>query len=134
MLNKFISKSPLGATLTAATLLLTISPNARRMTRKAAVKGIGAVLSLSEKVKEMADAARFQLASMVEEAKNPDGHVKAQIHSDIEPEETIAVNQNQNLSSLNVLNDGFLKQQIVEMNNHPQQHDRFHSFIDSCLD
>lgn len=113
MLNKFISKSPLGATLAAASLLLTVSPNARRITRNAAVKGIGSILSLTDKIKEMTSTIRFQLSSMVEEAKNPQEHEKVNFNSEIEPDKPFV--ENQNLSSMNVLNDEFLKKQIDQL-------------------
>ena len=70
MFKKFFSLSnPLGLALTAATLILSLSPEARRGTRKLLVKGTAAVLSIGDQVKELSGGARKQLGSFVNEAK-----------------------------------------------------------------
>ena len=70
MFKKFFSLSnPLGLAITAATLILSLSPEARRGTRKLLVKGAAAVLSIGDQVKELSGGARKQLGSFVNEAK-----------------------------------------------------------------
>ena len=70
MFKKFFSLSnPLGLAITAATLILSLSPEARRGTRKLLGKGAAAVLSIGDQVKELSGGARKQLGVVVNEAK-----------------------------------------------------------------
>lgn len=48
---KFIKKSPLGFILTATTIVLVVSPEAREEARKAIVKGTAAILNFVDQVK-----------------------------------------------------------------------------------
>jgi hypothetical protein len=76
MLKKLFSLSnPLGLALTAATLILTISPEARRGTRKLLVKGTATVLSLGDQFKGITTGARKQLGTFMEEAKAEKEHL-----------------------------------------------------------
>ncbi|KIL41263.1 hypothetical protein SD70_08420 [Gordoniibacillus kamchatkensis] len=61
-------KSPIGAGLAAAALLLALSPEARKTARKWAVKAAEAALDLSEQAKEATANTRKQLQAIVEEA------------------------------------------------------------------
>lgn len=70
MFKKFFSLSnPLGLVITAATLVLSFSPEARRGTRRLLVRGTAAVFSIGDQVKELSSGARKQLGSFVNEAK-----------------------------------------------------------------
>ncbi|WP_018131180.1 hypothetical protein [Effusibacillus pohliae] len=62
-------RSPLGLTLTAATVILALSPEARQAARKLAVKGTVALLDLMDQVRSTATGAREQLSSLVEEMR-----------------------------------------------------------------
>lgn len=62
-------KSPLGMTLTAASAILLLSPEARKMTRKLAVKGTAAVLGIVDQVKDASSGMRKQLNSVIDEAR-----------------------------------------------------------------
>jgi hypothetical protein len=76
MLKKLFSLSnPLGLVLTAATLILTISPEARRGTRKLLVKGTASMLSLGDQFKGMTTGARKQLGTFIDEAKAEKEHL-----------------------------------------------------------
>ncbi|PAQ14052.1 hypothetical protein CD798_12260 [Bacillaceae bacterium SAOS 7] len=55
--------------ISAAALILAVSPEARRGTRKVLVKGTGAVLSLTDSVKTLALGSREQFGKFLEEAK-----------------------------------------------------------------
>ncbi|WP_338752288.1 hypothetical protein [Bacillus sp. FJAT-52991] len=55
--------------ISAAALILVVSPEARSGTRKMLVKGTGAVLSLSDSVKTLALGSREQFGKFLEEAK-----------------------------------------------------------------
>lgn len=70
-MKKFFSLSnPLGIVFTAATLILTVSPEARRGTKKLLVKGVGSALALGDQIKHLTTGARLQLSSFMEEAKH----------------------------------------------------------------
>ncbi|MBP0725326.1 hypothetical protein J5Y03_08995 [Bacillus sp. RG28] len=70
MLKKLFSFSnPVGLILTTATIILTLSPEARRGTRKLLVKGAGAALALGDQMKGLTTQARLQLDSVMNEAK-----------------------------------------------------------------
>ncbi|MGC5326060.1 hypothetical protein [Brevibacillus sp. SYSU BS000544] len=72
MLNRLIPKSPLGIALTAASVLFAVSPEARKLTRRAAVKGIAGVLSLVDQLKEMTSSTTEQINGLIVEAKGMD--------------------------------------------------------------
>ncbi|WP_139488641.1 hypothetical protein [Brevibacillus dissolubilis] len=69
MLQKFLPRTPLGIAVTAATVLLSVSPEARKLTRRAAVKGVAALLSVADQVKGMASTATGQMRELVDEAR-----------------------------------------------------------------
>jgi hypothetical protein len=69
-MKKFLLSNPLGIAITAATLILTVSPEARRGTKKLLVKGVGSALALGEQIKHLSTGARLQLSSFMEEAKH----------------------------------------------------------------
>lgn len=66
---KRLFNNPVGLILTSATLLLVLSPEARRGTRKLLVKGAGTVLALGTQMKEATTGAVKQIGSIVEDAK-----------------------------------------------------------------
>ena len=61
--------NPLGIAITAAALVLTISPEARNGTRKLLVKGTAALLSVGDQVKHLSIGARKEMRHLVEDAK-----------------------------------------------------------------
>lgn len=65
----FSFSNPLGIALTATAVILTLSPEARKGTRKVLVKGAAALLSVGDQVKELTVGARKQIGTIVEEAK-----------------------------------------------------------------
>lgn len=71
MFKRLLSFSnPLGLAFTAAALLLLIlSPEARKSTRRMLVKGAGALLSVGDQVKELTIGARKELGTIVQEEK-----------------------------------------------------------------
>jgi hypothetical protein len=70
MLKKLFSFSnPVGLAIASATLILALSPEARRGTRKLLVKGAGAALALGDQMKGMTSGMRLQLGSFMEEAR-----------------------------------------------------------------
>lgn len=70
MLKRIFSLSnPLGIAVTAAALILTFSPEARKGTRKMLVKGAAALLSVGDQVKVLTVGARKELGHIVEEAR-----------------------------------------------------------------
>jgi hypothetical protein len=73
MLNKLLPRTPLGIALTAASVILAVSPEARKMTRRAAVKGISALLSAVDQIKAVASSAQNQFSGILEEGKGTDG-------------------------------------------------------------
>ncbi|MGM0878872.1 MAG: hypothetical protein ACQEWV_30445 [Bacillota bacterium] len=66
----FLLSNPLGIVITAATLILTVSPEARRGTKRLLVKGVGSTLALGDQIKHLTTGARLQLSSLMEEAKH----------------------------------------------------------------
>lgn len=119
MLKKLLPKTPLGIALTAATVLLTVSPEARKFTRKMAVKGIGAVLGIADGIKDVTAGTREQISSLVSEAKLM-GEMN-QAEKDIEPairfDEAIIPEpffeaDPSNPLPFNVMNDSVLKKQL----------------------
>jgi ABC-type transporter MlaC component len=68
MIKKLIG-NPVGLAITSVTLLLALSPEARRGTRKLLVKGAGAVLALGDQMKSLTSGVRKQIGSIMEEAK-----------------------------------------------------------------
>ncbi|MFC3884033.1 hypothetical protein ACFOU2_11245 [Bacillus songklensis] len=70
MLKKLFSFSnPVGLVITSATLILALSPEARRGTKKLLVKGAGAALALGDQMKGLTSGMRMQLGSFMEDAK-----------------------------------------------------------------
>jgi hypothetical protein len=70
MLKKFFSfNNPVGLVLSSAVLILTVSPQARKGTRKLLVKGTGAVLALGDQMKGLTIGVQKQLGSFMEKAK-----------------------------------------------------------------
>ncbi|PLR78733.1 hypothetical protein CU633_04070 [Bacillus sp. V3-13] len=65
----FSLNNPLGIALTAAAIILSLSPEARRGTRKALVKGAAALLSVGDQVKMLTLGARKELGTIVADAK-----------------------------------------------------------------
>ncbi|MDD1515354.1 hypothetical protein [Priestia megaterium] len=76
MLKKLFSFSnPVGLVITSATLILALSPEARRGTKKILVKGAGAALMLGDQMKGLTSGMRLQLGSFMEEAKAEREHM-----------------------------------------------------------
>jgi hypothetical protein len=76
MLKKLFSLSnPVGLAITSATLILALSPEARRGTKKLLVKGAGAALALGDQMKGMTSGMRLQLGSFMEEARIEKEHM-----------------------------------------------------------
>jgi hypothetical protein len=70
MFKRFFSLSnPVGMVITAAAIILSVSPEARKGTRKVLVKGVAALLSVGDQVKQLTIGARKELGTFVEEAK-----------------------------------------------------------------
>ncbi|MFC6602757.1 hypothetical protein ACFQDF_16655 [Ectobacillus funiculus] len=70
MLKKFFSFSnPVGLIVSSAVLILTVSPEARKGTKKLLVKGAGAALALGDQMKGLTTGIQQQLGTFVEEAK-----------------------------------------------------------------
>lgn len=70
MFKKLFSFSnPIGLIVSSAVLILTVSPKARKGTRKLLVKGAGAALALGGQVKGLTTGVQKQLGSFLEEAK-----------------------------------------------------------------
>ncbi|WP_081415184.1 hypothetical protein [Ectobacillus panaciterrae] len=70
MFKKFFSFSnPVGLIVSSAVLILTVSPEARKGTRKLLVKGAGAALALGDQMKGLTTGVQKQLGTFVEEAK-----------------------------------------------------------------
>lgn len=65
----FSFSNPVGMVLTAAAIILSVSPEARKGTRKVLVKGAAALLSVGDQVKHLTIGARKELGTFVEEAK-----------------------------------------------------------------
>lgn len=65
----FSLSNPLGIAFTTAALILTLSPEARKGTRKMLVKGAAALLSVGDQVKVLTIGARKEITHLVEEAK-----------------------------------------------------------------
>ncbi|MFC3884025.1 hypothetical protein ACFOU2_11205 [Bacillus songklensis] len=70
MFKKLFSlNNPMGLVIASATIVLALSPGARKGTRRLLVKGAGAVLALGDQVKDLTTGVRKQLGTIVEEAK-----------------------------------------------------------------
>lgn len=69
MNSKFIPRTPLGIVLTAASVILAVSPTARQHTRKAVVKGLAATLGVIDQLQGTVSTAKKQLDTMLREAK-----------------------------------------------------------------
>lgn len=122
MLNKLLPKTPLGIALTAAAVLLTVSPEARKVTRKIAVKGVSTVLDLADGLKNATAGARAQLSGIVSEAKMTGGMSLSKnaeepaINFDTEIEPEPFLGSDSNPIPFNVLNDSALKKQMLDSN------------------
>lgn len=76
MLKKLFSFSnPVGLVITSATLILALSPEARRGTRRLLIKGAGAALAIGDQMKGLTSGMRLQLGSIMEEAKVEKEHM-----------------------------------------------------------
>ncbi len=121
MLNKILPKTPLGIALTAAAVLLTVSPEARKFTRKVAVKGIGAVLGIADGIRDATAGTREQLTGLVAEAKmmgglnqiEKDEEPSLRFDAEIEPEHFLDADQSSPIP-FNVMNDTVLNKRIIE--------------------
>ncbi|TYR80256.1 hypothetical protein FZC66_14100 [Priestia megaterium] len=69
MLKKLFSFNNPISWISAAALILALSPEARKGTRKLLVKGTGAVLSLGDSVKTFALGSREEVGKFLEDAK-----------------------------------------------------------------
>jgi hypothetical protein len=119
LLNKLLPKSPLGVFLTAAAVAFTISPEARKMTRRMAVKGLAGVLSVVDQLKASSSALQGQWKELLAEAKQSDfeqhPHVEQSSMDDTDREPVPVGAEKKELSpAFNVLDDGYLKKQYVE--------------------
>ena len=65
----FSFSNPVGMVFAAAAIILSVSPEARKGTRKVLVKGAAALLSVGDQVKHLTIGARKELGTFVEEAK-----------------------------------------------------------------
>lgn len=65
----FSLSNPLGIAISAAAIILTLSPEARKGTRKVLVKGAAALLSVGDQVKGLTVGARKELGTIVKEAQ-----------------------------------------------------------------
>ena len=65
----FSLNNPLGIAFTAAALILSLSPEARKGTRKVLVKGAAALLSVGDQVKHLTVGARKEIGHIVEDAR-----------------------------------------------------------------
>lgn len=118
MINKLLPRSPLGIALTAVTVILAISPEARKMTRRAAVKGISAVLSTVDQLKAATSSAQHQLNGLAEEARGTQKALDSErlsFHADIDPSPMDIHEKNPSLQlAYNVMNDDYLKRNVNE--------------------
>lgn len=70
MLKKlFPFNNPVGFVLTTATIILALSPEARKGTRKLLIKGAGAALALGDQMKGLTTDVRRQIGSVMNEAR-----------------------------------------------------------------
>lgn len=113
MLNKLLPKTPLGLAVTAATVLLSVSPEARQFTRKLAVKGIGAVLGAADGIRELTAGARAQVAGLVADARSEEQKDVSALtfDMDLEPEPFFESVQDQPLP-FNVMSDQSIQEKI----------------------
>jgi hypothetical protein len=65
----FSLRNPLGIAISAAAIILTLSPEARKGTRKVLVKGAAALLSVGDQVRGLTVGARKELGTIVKEAQ-----------------------------------------------------------------
>lgn len=63
-------KSPIGLALGAAALILAVSPEARKATRKLAVKATAGLLVIGDKVQAAASGAKEQWEELVKESRS----------------------------------------------------------------
>ncbi|WCK54718.1 hypothetical protein PP175_01370 [Aneurinibacillus sp. Ricciae_BoGa-3] len=118
MFNKLLPKSPWGIALTTAAVVLYASPETRKAVRKAAVKGLSAIMALTEQIKESASSMRNEVAETAREEKEVDrtDHTRGIMASpltyntNIAPEDFL-----KRTEPLNVINDEFLKKQAIRI-------------------
>ncbi|MGM0878875.1 MAG: hypothetical protein ACQEWV_30470 [Bacillota bacterium] len=138
--NFFSLSNPAGIVITSASLLLVLSPKARKGTRKLLVKGVGAALALGDQVKGLTTGVRKQLGAMINEAKVDNERmkitdlseaIKEGVEEGIEKTKQADEKAKQTFSYLfkeddpnehsqqfrafNVLNDQFVKNKLHEM-------------------
>ena len=65
----FSFSNPVGMVLTAAAIILSVSPEARKGTRKVLVKGAAALLSVGDQVKHLTIGARKELGPLLKKQK-----------------------------------------------------------------
>jgi hypothetical protein len=118
MLNKLLPRTPLGIALTAVSVILAVSPEARRMTRRAAVKGISATLGLFDQLKGATATTRDQFNDLMVKAKQADDHRETLLESaprsynvDVEPVPFSPIDDSRPpfKQPYNVINDDVLK-------------------------
>jgi hypothetical protein len=125
MLKRMLPKTPWGMALTAATVILSVSPEARKAARRTAIKGISAVLSLGDQLKEATASTRGQLAGLMQDAKNGGPEETARQNKDlsftydvdIEPEDFKTNDANFPLRAVNVMDEGYVKKQMTDLHN-----------------
>ncbi|WP_134701913.1 hypothetical protein [Ammoniphilus sp. YIM 78166] len=117
MLNKLLPKTPLGLAITAVTVVLSVSPEARKFTRKMAVKGIGAVMGAAEGIKDLTAGAREQMSGLISEARSQQNEDIPPLTFDMELEpETIF--ESESALPFNVMSDQELQERIQNSTTH----------------
>ena len=119
MLNKLLPKTPLGLAITAVTVVLSVSPEARKFTRNMAVKGIGAVMGAAEGIKDLTAGAREQMAGLISEARSQQTEDMSPLTFDmeLEPESIFNTDQDSPLP-FNVMSDQELQERIQNSTSH----------------
>ncbi|WP_035102064.1 hypothetical protein [Aneurinibacillus terranovensis] len=110
MIKKLLPKSPLGIAFFTITAILTLSPEARRLVRTTAVKGLASIMSLTDQVKGMTSNTQNLLPASSE--SNP----VFTYDTNVEPAEYTEKNMDSG-SAFNVLNDNYLQSQFTEIKN-----------------
>ncbi|WP_205668496.1 hypothetical protein [Ammoniphilus sp. CFH 90114] len=107
---KFV-KSPIGMVITAASVILALSPEARQATRKLAAKGTSTVLDLVDQMRQSASGMRSEAENTTDPmqhhnspSNNLDLHEARMMD---EPSPHLGLE-----NAYNVLNDQFIKEQV----------------------
>lgn len=112
MINKLLPKSPLVIALTTAAVILAVSPEARRFTRKMAVKGMGAIMGMAEGMKGLTSGVTQQISGFISEGKPQDHHQETEpsvlFNADIQSEAYV----NGQSMPYNVMNDQAINQKL----------------------